>query len=183
MRTVVIVGTSHSIQAPTKGTNAVVTEEFKRFLRDLCAAFGIRAVAEEISAEALGQRSLVESIPMQVASSLNLDHRCCDPESAERIRLGILQENDIRAQGFLQNWSEIRIAQHVAASHTKREGIWLKHLQDLNRWPVLFVCGANHVQGFHSLLREQRLSAVVATEDWASNNTPNPDARGSCTHD
>lgn len=162
---VIVVGTSHTIQTANL--------ELMPFLENLCRKFKVRAVAEEMSEEALAEKSCAASIPMQVASVLRLPHRFCDPNKVERAKLEIRQENDIRLEAFLSNstMSESEIAACVAESHAKRERYWLEQLRSLNAWPVLFICGANHVASFCQLLTQQGIIAHVAAEGWASNNT------------
>tara|TARA_R110002049_G_scaffold20717_3_gene75893 strand:- start:23902 stop:24390 length:489 start_codon:yes stop_codon:yes gene_type:complete len=157
---VIIVGTSHSIQ--------ISSRKLKPFLERLCENFTVTAIAEEMSNEALVENNCEASIPMQVANALRLPHRFCDPNSAERTSLGIRQENDILISAFQGNLSETEVADRLAENHSKRESYWLDQLCDLNLWPVLFVCGANHVGSFCGLLRHENIAARVAAEDWAS---------------
>lgn len=166
---IVVVGTSHSIQTANL--------ELKAFLESICKEFKICAIAEEMNEEALAERGCAESIPMQVANALRLPHRFCDPNRKERARLDIRQENDFRVQAWLSQSqsSESEIAARVAESHAKRERYWLEQLRTLNLWPVLFVCGADHVRTFCQLLKQQGISAQIGAEDWASNNTVETD--------
>jgi len=167
--TVVVVGTSHTIQT----TDVAL----KPFLEGLCQLFKVRAVAEEMSAEALAEKSCPVSIPMQVASALNLPHRLCDPNRAQRASLGIQQENDIRISVFPSVLPESEVSARVAESHGKRERHWLEQLRSLDTWPVLFVCGADHVASFSRLLEAEGLGTHIAAEDWASNTAAPADAR------
>lgn len=165
---IIIVGTSHTIQ--------IATPELKPFLERLCREFKVCAVAEEMSEEALGEKNCAASIPMQVAHALRLSHRFCDPNRTERASLGICQENDIRISAFPSTLPESEVATRLAESHAKRERYWLEQLRGLNLWPVLFVCGADHVASFCQLLKQEGIAAHVAAEDWASNNTVERDA-------
>lgn len=177
-RGVVIVGTSHSIQMATKDVKAQAGKELQDFLIGLCRTHGICAVAEELSAEALAQYQRVASIPMQTAELEKIKHRFCDPDNAERVRLGIcLDENLMRAQGQLDGLSEIDIASRIATEHAKRERYWLAEIQTLNQWPILFICGANHVGNFRALLEQEGFIVFVAAADWASNGIPHANAR------
>lgn len=171
---VIIVGTSHSIQ---NGAHRAASEELKAFLENLCRTYEIRDVAEEMNIEALSERKLSASVPMQLANSLRLEHRFCDPERAERVALGIFQENDIRAQAFLSGWTKAEILSRLAESQTKRERYWLDELRALNQWPVLFVCGADHVASFCALLKQEAIAVHVAAKDWTPNSTVERDAR------
>src|SRR5206468_12782714 len=129
------VGTSHSIQLGI-GVSGEVTGKFRAFLERVCLTQGVCAVAEEMNAEALAERNCSSSIPQQLAASLNLQHRFCDPNRCERA---------IRAKALLSDLPEAEISSRVAESYQKREQYWLGHLRALNCWPVLFVCGADHV--------------------------------------
>ena len=162
---VIVVGTSHTIQTTDPA--------LQPFLVTLCRKFNARAVAEEMSEEALAEKNRDASIPMHVAKALHIRHRFCDPDKTQRAKLDIRQENDLRIEAFLSNCtlSEPDIAARVADSHAKRERYWLDQLRDLKVWPVLFVCGADHVASFSQLLKQQGMAVHVAAEDWASNNT------------
>lgn len=167
---VIVVGTSHTIQ--------IADPELKPFLESLCREFNVGAVAEEMNEEALAEKNCAASIPMQVANALQMPHRFCDPNRTERASLEIRQENDIRVEAWLSRstLSEPDIAARITESHAKREGYWLQQLRILNVWPVLFICGADHVASFCELLKQQSIAAHVAAEDWASNNTVERDA-------
>jgi hypothetical protein len=164
----IVVGTSHTIQTTDL--------ELKLFLESLCREFEVRAVAEEMSEEALAEKHCAASIPMQVANALRVPHRFCDPNRAERAKLEIRQENDIRAEAFLSNstLSESEIVARVAESHAKRERYWLEQLNSLSVWPVLFICGADHVASFCRLLKQQGIVAHVAAEDWSRSSLAAP---------
>lgn len=162
---IIVVGTSHTIQ--------IADPELKPFLETLCREFNVLAVAEEMNEEALAEKDCTASIPMQIASALQMPHRFCDPNRTEREKLEIRQENQIRTQAWLSNstLSESEIAARVTESHVKRERYWLEQLHSLNVWPILFICGANHVASFCKLLKQQSIAAHVAAEDWGSSNT------------
>ncbi len=167
---IIVVGTSHTIQ--------IADPELKPFLENLCREFNVRAVAEEMNEEALAEKDCSASIPMQIASALQMPHRFCDPNRTEREKLDIRQENEIRIQAWLSSsiLSESEIAARVTESYAKRERYWLEQLHSQNAWPVLFICGADHVASFCKLLEQQGIAAHVAAEDWASNNTAERDA-------
>ena len=165
---IIVVGTSHSLQRTSL--------ELKGFLEHACRTFGANAVAEEMSEEALSQHGGAECIPMQVARALDIQHRLCDPNNAERAKLGIQQEADIRAHALPSVLSESEVAVRLADSNARRERYWLEQLRALNVWPVLFVCGADHVASFLQLLKHEGIAAHIAAEDWASNTTVERDA-------
>ena len=165
---IIVIGTRHPIQ--------IADLELKPFLESQCQKLNVRAVAEEMSQEALAEKNCVASIPMQVASTLRIPHRFCDPNRTQRDELKILQENDIRISAFPSKLSESEVATRLAESYAKREQYWLEQLRGLNLWPVLFVCGADHVASFCDLLEQEAIVAHVAAKDWASSNTVVRDA-------
>jgi hypothetical protein len=167
---VIVVGTSHTIQ--------IADTALGSFLEGLCREFNAQAVAEEMNEEALAEKGCAASVPMQVAGALQMPHRFCDPNREERSKLAILQENEIRVRAWLANTplSDSEVAARVKESYAKRERFWLKKLRDLNLWPVLFICGADHVTSFCHLLKQEGFVAHLAAEDWASNNRLQSDA-------
>lgn len=162
---IIIVGTSHAIQ--------IADPALQPFLESLCREYNVRAMAEEMSEEALAQNRCAASIPMQVASVLALPHKLCDPNNAERAKLEIYQVSEIRMWNSISNsaLSESEIAARLKESYEKRERYWLERLRCLNVWPVLFICGSDHVASFCKLLEVQSIAAYVVAKDWASNNT------------
>jgi hypothetical protein len=160
MNMIIVVGTSHTIQT--------AEPRLKVFLEELCRKFSVRAISEEMFEEALAEMDCAESIPMQAAKALQIAHKFCDPNMSKRTELGIFQENQIRVQNWISNsqLSESEIAELVIVSHVKREQYWLEQLRSLNVWPVLFICGANHVTSFCQLVKQQGFVVHIAAEDW-----------------
>ena len=72
---VAIVGTSHSLQVGLCGDS--LAHEFTEFLSGVCDRVPIRAIAEELSAEALVEKGRTTSLAMRVAQDRGLPHRLC----------------------------------------------------------------------------------------------------------
>ncbi|MFQ5799920.1 MAG: hypothetical protein ACE5JJ_04180 [Nitrospinota bacterium] len=81
---------------------------------------------------------------------------------------GIRQESEVDPLNCLTK-EERRKA--IRNEHAKREKIWLDKLRHLNIWPVLFVCGAEHVNPFCELLKKERLTPKVVCGDWSPKGT------------
>jgi hypothetical protein len=165
-RRVMIVGTSHSHQIPPAGPAA---NEFSAFLGEICNTHLVRAIAEEMSQEALSNWDVTSSLCHELAIATGVLHRYCDPDEAQRKAAGVRHVNYIKMDGFINNWSPEKIEQECRVSHSVRERHWMTALLQLNSWPVLFICGAEHVLPFQQLLQENGLSAEVAAPDWAPN--------------
>lgn len=173
MRKVFIIGTNHVYQfgggAAFKDATCSPEHEakFRQFLVKACRSYGVVAIGEELSDNALTEMNRTDSVPKHAARELALEaHRYCDPNRAERKRLGIRDDSYIRATGQSSGKSKALIEEEVLAEHKKREPYWLAQLSALDAWPVLFVCGSCHVSSFSALLRESGAEATILEHDW-----------------
>jgi hypothetical protein len=164
---VVIVGTSHSYQIPPNGPAA---NELRAFLHKICNAHLVQAIAEEMSEEILPERGVNSTLCHELAISLGTPHRYCDLNTIQRIAAGVRDVNAIKRDGFFNDWSAEKTEEEIRKSQSIRERHWKRELLQLNKWPVLFVCGADHVLPFQQLLQENGLSAEIADHDWAPNH-------------
>jgi hypothetical protein len=131
-----------------------------------CQQEGVKAIAEEMSVEALEQHGVHQSICHQVADTLHLGHRYCDPSSQEREALGVVGESDIKMQGFFANWEPQQVEAAIRKSYALRECYWLDQLLQLDTWPALFICGANHTEAFRALLQANGMVVRVLFTRW-----------------
>lgn len=172
MHTVVLVGTDHNFQRPMDGPHAEGIAQFRAMLRELCLQYHLAGFAEEMSLYALEEYGVSESVPQQVAASLNLRHQFSDPSShEERFELGVRQDNDIRAEYLFCDSTKEQIEANVLArgsvpSDQIREQYWLRKVQNFDVWPLLFICGANHFTSFAALLKAGGINVVEAYPDW-----------------
>ena len=73
--------------------------------------------------------------------------------------------------GFYNNWNDDRIKAAIREDNAKREQYWLKRLLELDIWPAIFLCGADHCDSFGSLARESGIQVTVAVADWTPENS------------
>ena len=171
MRTVVLVGTHHKFQRPVNGPHAAEIESFRNTIRELCFLQKVHAIAEEMSLHALQEKGVTESVAQQLCAELGLRHQLSDPSPEEKRELGIRQDNNIKTEGWLNNWTPEQIDAAVLkygndASDRIREQEWLTRIQELDVWPLLFICGADHFTPFAALLREAGMTVIEAHQDW-----------------
>lgn len=170
MQTVVIIGTDHPYQRVTdEGVEEI--RQFRSAILDVVTSQAIEAIAEEMSKEALQRYGATYSVAELLCAELGIPHQFSDPTNSERYRLGIRQDSDIRAEHLTDGWTEEEIeadvqARGANASDRIREQHWWQRILELNRWPVLFICGANHVEPFVKLQKKNRVQALVAHSDW-----------------
>jgi hypothetical protein len=153
MRSVYLIGLNHKYQLglggaiPVEGTREEFAE-FEQFVRDSLASYDIRGIAEEMSPAGLKKHFISgDSVPCRLARAAGLPHRYCDPDAETRKELSI-EKND------------------------ERERHWIQELMSFDVFPVLFVLGGDHIDSFHSLLREHGFTAIVVARDWQ----PSPEA-------
>jgi hypothetical protein len=116
-RQVILIGTAHCYQESGKPG----AYELKAFAERCGREYGIRAIGEEMSGEALKERNVSSSVGADLARKLAVPHRYCDPDRHERARIGLCQENEIRAHGWLQGWSNKDIEAKIQSAQRVRE--------------------------------------------------------------
>lgn len=171
MQTVFLVGTDHKFQRPVNGPATDGIAQFRTMIQGLCLQHDLAAIAEEMNLPALQKYGVTESVPQQVCALLGLHHQLSDPSHEERYKLGIRQDNDIRAEHMLDEWTQEQIEADVLArgsvrSDRLREQFWLRKILELDAWPLLFICGANHFTSFAALLRAGHIEVVEVHPDW-----------------
>jgi len=166
VRTVFVIGTSHEYQVIRRAVSDPAREQFRMFLTSVAIEKAAQAIAEEMSVDALTVHGADESVGKQVAVALQIAHRYCDPAIEERKALGVVEDDDIRMSGFFNNRNPQEVEAAINASFAIREGRWLDHLLELNGWPVLFVCGANHAERFRERLEDNGITAYVLLTKW-----------------
>jgi hypothetical protein len=142
--TLFLIGTSHRFQKGLRFAPEGCYDEFKEMLSAATQSHSVKTIAEEMSEEALGSDTV--SLCSEVAEALAISHVFCDPSKAERVTAGLPVED------CLATWGQ-------------RELEWVARLRG-QRFPVLFVCGANHVDSFAERCRTQGIDVVVMQEDW-----------------
>ena len=145
LKSIFIVGTGHQAYqtrprcGPQDGADA-----FKLYIQKMLRLHACRTIAEEMSIEALGGRKTVGA---EVATEENLIHIFCDPTRSERQSLGIAEDS-----------TQLEIS--------RRENEWLRRVEHCGIYPILFVCGANHVYSFAQICRDHGLASTILTSDF-----------------
>lgn len=169
MGSVFLFGTSHAYQRGRPDCSELEEAAFVSRIKQEVALISAAIICEEMSREIVESNGQTDSVPAKVASSLGMRHMYCDPGPSERVALGIRDVQSIQLEAWMHHWSESRCQSEIAAAFQKRELIWRDRLFSQNTWPVLFVCGANHVESFRHILVDSGLQVVVSEHDWAPN--------------
>lgn len=170
MKSLILLGTAHKFQKPDLNIDIESIEEFRAAIRELCSSYHIRAIAEEMNREALEEHDLEDSIANQICKEIQLCHQYSNPTNKQRIQMGIRQENDIRAEHMFDGLGaeklKAEVNSHMAAYDKIREKFWWSRIMELNVWPLLFICGANHFVSFAALANENGAVVTEAFPDW-----------------
>jgi len=167
-----VIGTSHRFQARTHWTSNSEQEQFKTLVRDAVLTHLALAIAEETSHEANAKEGVQSTICDEV--SQEVFGTCAlyvDPDNAERVALGIADVTVIRAElrdarGRIADAEIAAKERAVRCSDQKREREWIRRLRGHNRFPVLLVCGADHVQSFCTQAGKHGLTVEIVVKDW-----------------
>lgn len=169
----VLVGTSHTYQYgagnawSSKATCTPEAEQaFRKMLIDAAAKHGVGGIAEEMNEDGLAEAEKSASVQQLIAGILGLPHMFCELNRQERLVLGIEQENEIRISAFMNGKSLEDVEAALKEQFLRRESVWLQRVEALGAWPVLFICGANHVPSFSTLLRQRGVECEVLDADW-----------------
>jgi hypothetical protein len=176
-RIVYLLGTSHAYQGRYEIKKTVSKNDlikFKKFLREICRAYEIKAICEELRPEYLDNRHKGISIPMEVASSLkDVKHEYCNPSQKQMEAMGI-RHSGYFTQGIklpkpLKLEDQKNLTQEEAddlewQEDRKREPYWFCKIHDLNTWPTLFICGSKHVSTFSRLLETATFTVHTVDE-------------------
>lgn len=160
MGKIVLIGTDHNYQKSRSEGSA----EFRTYVEKLCDQYGIAAIGEEMSEDAL--KAAPQSVCHQMALSNGLAHRYCDPDQRQRAALNIIDEGHPVALAQMYRWSQEKVDNEIRTLRAIRERYWLDQMIALDIWPALFVCGAEHVRYFRDLAEENGIEVIVAADDW-----------------
>ena len=102
----------------------------------------------------------------------SIKHLFCDPDWEER------KERKIRCVRHLRKKMDDSstatdekkiIKRQIRKEDRKRELYWLERLRlkvPESEWPVLFICGADHVKTFSRILKENDFNVTCICKDW-----------------
>ena len=170
-----LLGTRHYVQWKWDNPGPQLLAKFDRFAKyiaDSVRKNTIAAIAEETNHEtdkAKGTQSIAKFIAEGMKPPLY--YLPCEPSSEERSALGILTADEITnnarlTDGALQQYRDAEILKYFPP----REKYWIERLRRLPLRPVLFICGANHIQTFFPRLIDNGMPSQVISSDWCESD-------------
>jgi hypothetical protein len=163
-----ILGTSHDLQCRSADCTSTSVASFEADLRTTCHTLGIRCIAEEMTQEGLTRYNVTKTVGERMARDMAIPHQYVDLGPEERHRLSLDNSAVISA------WESHLVSDGGAALRPAfdklvdgvRERCWSPRILTLKEWPVLFVCGADHIKGVNGLWNSLGLHAKVVHEDY-----------------
>jgi len=168
-----LIGTTHTYQYGARNTwrkDAPCTQEaeaaFRVLLKESVTRVEAQGIAEEMNVQFLSEAGKFASVPQLIATELQLPHVFCEPDRCERKALGIAPEDHIRLLAQVNGASEENVERALAKQFQQRESVWVERVNGLGAWPVLFVCGADHVCSFSESLAQAGVECEILHADW-----------------
>lgn len=165
-----LIGTSHVYQTGGRGCTCEQSGKFVALLKQVCKKHGIKAIAEEMNREGLEKYASDNSLGYLVARELELTHLYGDPNYKEREEAGIRDRGKILCIAQLNELTEEETDKLIEKEELKRENIWLQRVIELEAFPLLFVCGANHAIRFSKTLAHNGITVEVLYKDWGGDS-------------
>lgn len=126
-----LIGVDHRFQYANDDSDMSAIELFRRYLKEQAAKLQVVLIAEEFSREALINSRASSSTAKNIAESICIEHRFCDPDSSERKALGIPRKRENGQNNFQM-----------------REKFWFDKIADKIDEPIIFICGNDHLESF-----------------------------------
>ena len=169
---VFVLGTSHPLQCGVAECGADRIDLLDQEIRRALSEHGIRRIVEEMSEdglrERLGEEAAQETVCQRVARD-SIPVQFVDLGRKERACLSLSDDN-IGCFVFenVEDHSEqerVRESFHDLCGDV-RERVWVARVLSCGEWPVLFVCGADHVDSVGRLFERVGVQVTVICRDF-----------------
>ena len=156
LKKIVLIGTSHLTQW------ALERSDFSDYVATVVKEHGINAIAEEIDEK--------PSVVQRVSKELELEYLNIEPNVDERVALGIYSNLSVIENDIFMDFADHESPEALEElERRKQEGLrlreqeWFNRIKALDVFPLLVVCGANHVHPFASLIQKHGYSMEIAS--------------------
>lgn len=131
-----LLGIDHQVQHHKQTQVSMV---FAFYLSKKIKELNIKLVGEEWFQDLLKENGVKTTVTQDVATKHKIDHRFCDPNRDERRDIKWFSKKD----------------------DDKREKFWLEKIKDKTDKNIIFVCGADHLISFSTLLSNYGVDCEV----------------------
>ncbi len=149
---IIVIGTSHPLQCGNEECSNEQVQEFTQWLEQICKKREIKCIVEEMSAEGLKNSGVENTIAYTLSKNLNLKHHYTDLSSEHVADLCIFIDDFMLREPTNEKKTSKRELLHQHLLNPIRERFWLANILNLNVWPILFICGSDHVNNMVELI-------------------------------
>ena len=170
--TVFVLGTCHALQCGAAECGADRIDRLEQEIRRVLSEYGIKRVAEEMSEdglrEILGEKATQETVCQRVSPD-HIPVGLVDLGKRERTCLSLSDDDIARfvVERVVDNseWKRIRELL-IDFCGSVRESVWVARVLSGGEWPVLFVCGADHVDSVTRLFEGKGVQVTIICPDF-----------------
>lgn len=162
-RKIFLIGTDHKYQHNSplyKEVSCNSMASFKKYIFEIIDKNGIHGIGEEMHRSDL-KEDRNKSTLKEVALKLGIPHKYCNSDAQEALKLGhkpyLYKKPSESDEDFYKRDFE---------NERKREPGWIQKILEFNNWPLLFVCGSEHVESFKKLLSKNSIKVVIVDKNW-----------------
>lgn len=165
-----VLGLNHYVeQFRHVGNDPQAVARLQNFVRSFCTEKSIQLIAEEWSDDATTYQKVDSTYCEDVATDLRIAYLPCDPNWAERARLGIKSRQEIAEELGIESATvplhpkdEELVNAAARGEDIKREQHWLEKLTERSvaNEHTLLLCGYQHVERFVALAEREGYQAT-----------------------
>ncbi len=173
-----IVGVCHEVQFINETSNLPLIGNFANHIIETIKRNNITILAEEWSEQALKAWGSNTDTLRTIAKKLEIEHIFCDPDDAERKKIGYPTRQDMRKTLNLPSTfntetdleeANKKIKEEERKFYPIREKYWLEILGDKIQEDILFVCGDDHIKTFPEQIMKYNVKfSIVSNNVWNS---------------
>ncbi len=133
--------------------------------------YDIEVIAEEFNEDSFNNPDNSTTVLQSVEQeNKNLKHIFCEMSASERSENKIPNRNQITHDLFMndEEATEEAIKEEERKYYPQREAYWFSILSDYTDYNVLFLCGADHIPSFETLLDEESVDNEVLEVEFDS---------------
>lgn len=195
---VYLIGVSHAVQDYRYKKFAALIDDFKTYLYSAIVNHKITVLAEEYNEDYLKGKN-PNSVVKDISESFphKLPHLYCDPNAAERQRVGIpndeiMEEEALKSferpyrnfQAYIVSedfdpklYDELEKQKKLIGKRYwyLREKFWFDKIKRHIDENILFIVGACHIASFSNLIKHEGYEFFIINEDWNKENFPHDD--------
>ena len=182
---VFIVGTNHHLQCGSCKVDKELIEAFSDEILKICRDHEINSIFEEMSSDGLKSYGVEETVCQILGVNKSIEVELIDLGSDERRCICIDDwmrdkkcrqafeewfqgdsETDSTLETSLSDADVALINEFNNLAYEVRERVWVARILKKETWPLLFICGANHVVSVSRLLHRFGVNTEIVHHDF-----------------